>query len=206
MGRWWIYDDHWSGLTPKLNPYAQDGDLRYLRNFPFFDQKDNGPEGWRQCQTSSIAMCLKYLNVKGIKDDTDYFKVVDRFGDTTTRDAHYKALEALNVSAKFYTNLEEQDIKDQIDKGKPVAVGILHHGTVDAPRGGGHFITISGYSNNYWLVQDPYGDLDLVNGIWENQSPGAGKNRHYSFKNLNPRLFYGGCANGWGWIIKGPKG
>ena len=29
-----------------------------LTGFPWFPQLDNGPEGWRQCQTSSIAMCL----------------------------------------------------------------------------------------------------------------------------------------------------
>jgi len=202
LGKWWVYDDHWSGLTPKINPYAQDGNLRYLRDFPFFDQKDNGPEGWRQCQTSSLAMCLKYLKVKGINDDTDYLKIVNQYGDTTTRDAHYGALSSLKVNAKFYTNLDPQDIKQQINKGKPVAVGILHHGSVSAPNGGGHFIVITGYSDSYWLVQDPYGDLDLINGVWENQAPGAGRNKHYSFKNLDPRLFYGGGASGWGWIFK----
>jgi GH24 family phage-related lysozyme (muramidase) len=74
LGKWWIYDDHWDGLVTKttIHPYAIDGDLRYLRNFPYFHQKDNGPEGWRQCQTSSIAMCLKYLDTPGINDDTDY--------------------------------------------------------------------------------------------------------------------------------------
>jgi uncharacterized protein YvpB len=202
LGKWWVYDNHWSGLTPKINPYAQDGNLRYLRDFPFFDQKDNGPEGWRQCQTSSLAMCLKYLKVKGINDDTDYLKIVNQYGDTTTRDAHYGALSFLKVNAKFYTNLDPQDIKQQINKGKPVAVGILHHGLVSAPSGGGHFIVITGYSDSYWLVQDPYGDLDLINGVWENQAPVAGRNKHYSFKNLDPRLFYGGGASGWGWIFK----
>lgn len=202
LGTWWIFDDHWIGLTPEPTPYAVDGDLRYLRNFPYFWQQDNGAEGWRQCQTSSIAMCLKYLGVKGIKDDVDYLCYVNKHGDTTTREAHYGALADIGVKADFKTNLDSLDVKNQIDKGKPVAAGVLHHGTVDAPKGGGHFIVITGYGPSYWLVQDPFGEQDLVGGGWSAQSATSGKNKHYSFANLNPRFFVGGGATGWGWTFK----
>ena len=80
-------------------------------------------------------------------------------------------------------------------------VGILHKGTPDSPRGGGHYVVITGYSDSYWLVQDPFGELDLLNGTWEKQLPTSGKNQHYSFKNLNSRLFVGGGASGWGWLF-----
>lgn len=202
LGTWWVFDDHWIGLTPEPTPYAVDGDLRYLRNFPYFWQQDNGAEGWRQCQTSSIAMCLKYLGVKGIKDDVDYLRYVNKHGDTTTREAHYGALADIGVKADFKTNLDSLDVKNQIDKGKPVAAGVLHHGTVDAPKGGGHFIVITGYGPSYWLVQDPFGEQDLVGGGWSAQSTTSGKNKHYSFTNLNPRFFVGGGATGWGWTFK----
>lgn len=201
LGIWWVFDDHWLGLKEEQKPYAVDESLKYLRNFPYFWQQDNGPEGWRQCQTSSIAMCLKYLGVKGINDDVDYLSYVNKHGDTTTRDAQFKALADLGVDAAFKLNLDPQDIKNQIEKGKPVAVGILHHGTVDKPRGGGHFIVVTGFSDSYWLVQDPYGALDLVNGHWSAQGPTSGKNQHYSFANMNPRLFVSGGADGWGWIF-----
>jgi hypothetical protein len=203
LGIWWVFDAHWLGLTPEQEPYAVDGNLKYLRNFSYFWQQDNGPEGWRQCQTSSIAMCLKYLGVKSIKDDVDYLHYVNKHGDTTTRDAQFKALADLGVVASFKTNLDSQDIKNQIKKGKPVAVGILHHGTVDSPRGGGHFIVITGYSDSgaYWLVQDPFGQLDLVAGGWHSRGRTSGKNQHYSFANMNPRLFVSGGADGWGWVF-----
>lgn len=202
LGKWWIYDQHWRGLVTetKINPYATDNDLRYLRNFPYFYQTDNGPEGWRQCQTSSIAMCLKYFDVPGINDDRDYLKIVNKYGDTTKRQPHFDALAELGVFAKFTTHADAQDVKDEIDKGRPVAAGILHHGAVSAPHGGGHFIVITGYSQNYWLVQDPYGELDLVNGGWEKTGPTAGRNVRYSFKNMNPRFFYGGGSTGWCWL------
>ena len=202
LGTWWVFDAHWNGLKTvvSVGNCAVDGNLHYLRNFPYFWQQDNGPEGWRQCQTSSIAMILKYLDVKGINDDTDYLKYVNKHGDTTTREAHYEALAELKVKAEFRTCLDAGDIKEQIDRGMPVAVGILHHGSVSGPRGGGHFIVISGYSDSFWLVQDPYGELDLVDGMWASQTPTAGKNKHYSFQNLDPRLFVGGKSNGWGWL------
>jgi hypothetical protein len=92
-------------------------------------------------------MCLKYLDVKGIKDDVDYLRYVNKHGDTTTRDAQFKALADIGVTATFKTNLDSKDIKNQIDKGKPVAVGILHHGNVDYPTGGRAFCC------NYWLLK-----------------------------------------------------
>ena len=201
LGIWWVFNDHWLGLIEEQKPYAVDGNLKYLRNFPYLWQKDNGPEGWRQCQTSAIAMCLKYFGIKGINDDVDYLRYVTKYGDTTLRDPHFKALADLGVDATFKVNLDSQDIQNQIKKGKPVPVGILHRGTTERPSGGGHFIVITGFSDSYWLVQDPFGELDLVNGAWLAQGPTSGKNQHYSFANMNPRLFVSGGADGWGWIF-----
>lgn len=202
LGKWWIFDPHWDGLEtkPLVTPYAIDGDLKYLRNFPYFWQRDNGPEGWRQCQTSSIAMCLKYLDVPGIENDTDYLKIVNKYGDTTHREPHYEALKELGASAKFITSADAHTVKDEIDKGLPVVAGILHHGAVSRPTGGGHFIVITGYSDTHWLAQDPFGELDLINGGWAKLGADAGKNVKYSFKNLNPRFLADGDSSGWCWV------
>jgi hypothetical protein len=202
MGQWWVYDAHWDGLydLPNVGPYATDGELTYLRNFPYFYQVDNGPEGWRQCQTSAVAMCLKYIDVPGINDDLDYGKYVNKYGDTTHRAPHFEAMEDLGVTAKFTMSADSTDVKNEILKGRPVVAGILHHGPVDAPRGGGHFIVITGFGKDYWLVQDPFGCLDLINGGWAKTGLTAGKNQRYSFKNMDPRFFYGGRSNGWCWL------
>jgi len=202
LGKWWVFDPHWNGLVTEtgVKPYAIDKDLRYLRNFPYFYQVDNGPQGWRQCQTSSIAMCLKYLDTPGINDDVDYLKIVNKYGDTTHREPHKRAIAELGMYARFTISANADDIKDEIDKGLPVVAGVLHHGDVSKPTGGGHFIVISGYNKTHWLVQDPYGELDLVNGGWAARGAEAGKNVKYSFKNLNPRLFVNGGADGWCWL------
>lgn len=202
LGRWWVFDPHWDGIETEIGvkPYGIDKDLRYLRDFPYFYQQNNGPEGWRQCQTSSLAMCLRYLDVPGINDDVDYLRIVNKYGDTTLREPHQRALAELNVSARFTISADAQDVKNEIDKGNPVAAGILHHGTFSAPAGGGHFLVITGYGKDYWLVQDPFGKLDLVNGGWLDRGSVAGRNTKYDFKHFNPRLFVGGGSNGWCWL------
>ena len=172
-----------------------------LSGFPFFSQQDNGPEGWRQCQTSAIAMCLKYLKVPHINDDRDYLFMVERYGDTTSQQTHRQALAALGVRARFRQNMTAGEVQAEIKAGLPVAIGILHHGPVSKPSGGGHYIAVYGFDTTAWIVNDPYGELDLVNGGWASQAPTAGKGQRYSYRNLNPRFLPEGPASGWGWTF-----
>lgn len=170
----------------------------------YMSQLDNGPEGWRQCQTSSIAMCLDFLGVcdplsgKPIDDDLKYRPFVVRHGDTTSAAAHQAALTELGVRHRFRTDMHKEDLMREIDKGYPVAIGVLHHGHVSAPKGGGHYLVLRGYDDTHALVHDPYGSIDLVNGGWSSQGIGTGKGEKYSWKNLLPRWDVGG---GWGWTF-----
>ena len=170
-----------------------------LTGFPWFPQLDNGPEGWRQCQTSSIAMCLAYLGVGNIKDDLDYLQVVRRYGDTTSQAAHQLALKALGVRARFLQNCSASWAQSDIKAGLPVAMGILHQGHVSQPGGGGHWIVAYGFDAKTFVVNDPYGELDLVNGTWVRTGGNSGKGLRYSYKNLNPRWQAEGAGSGWAW-------
>ena len=180
---------------------AGDGSIE-LPGFPFFSQLDNGPtEGWRQCQTSSIAMCLRYLKVPGIKDDLDYLRVVVKHGDTTVQAAHAAALAELGVRARFSTTMTQSQLLGELKGGRPCAIGVLHHGPSSAPAGGGHYIAVYGATISGWRVMDPYGELNVLNGGWAAQGGTTGKNQIYSFKGLNPRWLNPGPANGWGWLF-----
>jgi hypothetical protein len=172
-----------------------------LTGFPWFPQLDNGPEGFRQCQTSSIAMCLAYLGVAGIRDDLDYLRVVQRHGDTTSQAAHQAALRALGVSARFVKNCSASQAQAEIRAGLPVAMGVLHHGPVSAPSGGGHWIACYGFAPYGFIVNDPYGELDLVNGQWLRVGGGAGRGLRYSYRNLGPRWEVEGAGAGWAWLF-----
>jgi hypothetical protein len=168
---------------------------------PFFDLTNDGPDGWRHCQSSSIAMNLAYLGVAGIKDDLDYLKVVQRHGDTTQQTAHAAALAELKAPGRFISSCSVERAKAELDKGFGLAFGILHRGPVSAPTGGGHYIAIRGYDATGWLVHDPYGELNLVRGGWARQGQGAGRSQHYSFANTNPRWLLEGPSSGWAWIF-----
>lgn len=172
-----------------------------LAGFPWFPQLDNGAEGWRQCQSSSLAMCLSYLKVPGIHDDLDYLRVVQRYGDTTSQGAHQQALKALGVKARFVQNCSVAQAQAEIRAGLPVCMGILHRGPVSAPAGGGHWIAAYGFDATGWIVNDPYGELDVINGQWARTGGASGREQHYSFRNLNPRWLAEGPASGWAWLF-----
>ncbi len=165
----------------------------------YFYQTDNGPTGWRQCQTSSIAMCLNFLGVNGIDDDLDYLRVVQKYGDTTLQSSHQQALRELRVDGRFRTDLGKADLISEIEHGCPCAIGILHHGSLaNGPRGGGHYITLRGVTDTAALVHDPFGSLDLERGVWLGTGPEDGKDEIYAWNNLLPRFDIGG---GWGWVF-----
>jgi Peptidase_C39 like family len=172
-----------------------------LTGFPWFPQLDNGPEGWRQCQTSSIAMCLAYLGVGNIKDDLDYLQVVRRYGDTTSQVSHQLALKALGVRARFVTNCSASQAQGEIKAGLPVCMGILHKSNVSAPGGGGHWIAAHGFDARHFVVNDPYGELDLVNGTWVRTGGNSGKGLRYSYQNITPRWQVEGAGSGWAWLF-----
>lgn len=163
-----------------------------------FGQSDNGPEGWRQCQTSSIAMALRFMNVKGIKDDLDYLKIVNKYGDTTVQETHHRALAELGVKARFELHMTNEMGMAEIDKGFPFVPGFLHHGPVSKPIGGGHYCAVYGYENKKWIPSDPFGELDLVNGGWLKKGITAGANLRYSFENFGKRWrYYDGTRAAW---------
>jgi hypothetical protein len=166
---------------------------------PYFWQSDNGPEGWRQCQTSSIAMELAGQGVRGIVDDLDYLRIVNRFGDTTVQETHRQALAFLKVKATFAKDWAPNTIKACIDRGVGYVAGILHHGPNTAATGGGHYVEVIGYTGIYYICHDPFGELDMVNGGWANRAKGAGKLIRYTQANFHRRWDVNGER--WGWVI-----
>ncbi len=191
----------WSqdGKQPDAPAPAKPGAVRLA--VPYFPQGDNGPEGWRQCQTSAIAMALAYLKVAGIRDDLDYLKVVERFGDTTSQAAHMQALARLGAPGRFRQDVTAEQVAAEIRGGRPVALGVLHHGPVTAPAGGGHWILAIGFDDDGWICHDPYGELDLVHGGWSRTGGTSGRAIEYSRRNLGPRVWVEGPASGWAWLF-----
>lgn len=163
---------------------------------PYYSQRDNKKDPQRTCFSSSCAMMLKYLKPDSIKNDDEYINTVFSYGDTTEASVQLKALKHYGVTAQFKQTGSWHDLKDLIRDGIPVPIGILHKGRIDAPTGGGHWITVIGIWQNYQgcIVHDPFGELDLVGGEYMNSN---GKALRYSQKNLGPRWMPEGDGSGW---------
>lgn len=173
-----------------------------LLNVPYFYQRDSKTgHGERSCQSSAVAMAIKYINPNLIKDDDDYLNLVFRYGDTVAQSAHRKALDHLGLKNNFLTNGSEADVIRILSSGYPVPVGILHKGSIQNPSGGGHWITLIGYDKDHFYVHDPFGELDLVNGGYPMAGPIDGKQQKYTRKNLLKRWLIGNPSDGWYWDL-----
>jgi hypothetical protein len=173
-----------------------------LTGFPYFSQLDNqGGHGYRECQSSSIAMVLAYLGAGGIETDDQYLKVVRRHGDTTSQAAHQGALRELGVKARFVQSCSAAQLQAELRSGLPAALGYLHHGPAGAPSGGGHWLACYGFDHLGWIVNDPYGSCNLVRGGFTAEGGTSGRAQRYSYRNFNPRWLVEGPASGWAWLF-----
>lgn len=174
---------------------------RLLLKVPYMSQLDNGATGYQECQTSAIAMAVASLPAPPVADDLLYRKVVRQYGDTTIADAHRQALAQLKVPARFRMDATVAEIEEQIRRGRPVPLGMLHHGPVTKPSGFGHWIVLIGFDAVAWFVHDPHGEQDLRNGGWVKSGGTTGRSLRYSRQNLNPRAWPFGPRSGWAWFI-----
>jgi len=177
-------------------------------NVEYFPQWDSdGPEGYRQCFSSSNAMLLNYIKPNALVPTKDYQQKDDVYlyqhlelhagRDTTNPQSQVATLRELGLNVVFTDTCTWDMVDNQLKKGIPVPIGTLHKGPVDAPYGG-HWMVIVGRSGDgkYYIVHDPAGELDLVNGGYHISNDG--KAMKYSKVNLSKRwLNPGNPASGW---------
>ena len=185
-----------NGANNKPEPVVS----KFPLNVPYFWQRDsNTGHGERSCFSSAMAMAMDYLDPNAIEGDDDwYLNEVFKFGDTVSVSAQMAAAESLGFDVSFRYDASEKDIIDQLDKGIPVPIGILHKGSLNSPSGGGHYICVIGYDEKCFHVNDPYGELDLINGGYLKAGPTDGKNQRYGRKNLMKRWLIASNSDGWG--------
>ena len=179
-------------------PEGPGGPQKFPLDVIYYNQNDSATQmGHRMCFSSSMAMALEFLDPDEMKGDDDwYLKVVLKYGDTVSGDAQVAAARSLGYNAKMCYNGTQKKIEALLDQGIPVPVGILHKGSVNAPSGGGHWICLIGYDETHFWVNDPAGDLDLVNGGYHTWD--SGERLRYSKENLLKRwLIDGSGADGW---------
>ena len=166
---------------------------------PYYSQRDSQIEGQanRMCFSSSCAMLVAALKpnaLSGINADDQYLKTVLKYGDSTDYMAQLKALSDYGIKASFSQKCGWADIESQINRGIPVPCGFLHHGSSNAPSGGGHWLTVIGYTPTAVIVNDPWGEMLVAEGTYLG-TRGAGL--AYTRKNWGPRWMVEGPNTGW---------
>ena len=171
-----------------------------LLKVPYEYQNDNASgTGYRECFSSSCAMLAKYYGK--VKSDDEYNKIRAKFGDTTDSQAQVQALRSLGLQARFQTNCAPGLLETELRAGRPVAVGWLHHGPYNAPTGGGHWSVVIGFTDaGHWIVNDPNGEADLINGGYTANRNGAGIK--YSQPRFNRRWEADGSGTGWALLVR----
>lgn len=196
---WWFYPTHWKIINdPKVTSAEPQfkHPKKLVLDVPYYSQRDNKKDPLRSCFSSACAMLLKYVKPNSITSDDEYMVTVYKYGDTTEPSAQVTALEQHGLNVAFRQDGGWSDIDSQLAKGFPIPIGVLHHGPVSKPSGGGHWLTIIGRNedNTAYVVNDPYGEMDLVNGGYQNSN---GSHLLYSKKNLGPRWLVEGPGTGW---------
>ena len=188
----WIQTYRAAGKQPEKAPPSNP--LRV----PYFSQRDSATRhALRMCFSSSCAMLVEALRpgtLSGPNGDDAYLGRVLRYGDTTDPMAQLKALGSYGIEATFTKHAGWRTVEQQIDKGMPVPLGFLHHGTASAPGGGGHWLCCIGYTPDALIVHDPFGEIDLARGGYLNN---WGARLRYSRKNFGPRWMVEGPGSGW---------
>lgn len=187
----------------ELNEFAciyRDTKAKKILPAPYFAQLDNGPEGDRQCFSSTCAMLLETLEpgtLSGSNGDVEYLDRLATYGDTTSAEAQVSTLRSYGVDCDFVVNGDFDLIEQQINQGIPVPCGWLHYGPASAPRGGGHWSLAIGIDDENLYVHDPFGLASMAGGGYVDLSIGAGKAVAYSKKNFGPRWMVEGEGSGW---------
>jgi hypothetical protein len=165
---------------------------------PYYSQRDSATaQALRMCFSSSCAMLLETLRpgtLLGPNGDDTYLGRVLRYGDTIDAAAQLQALAHYGVRARFVQDAGWDVLMRQIDRGVPMPIGVLHHGPATSPTGGGHWLVAIGYDDDGIIVNDPFGEMNLVAGGYLNS---RGRRLRYSRQNLGRRWMVEGAGTGW---------
>ena len=181
-----------------------------LVGVPRFQQRDSAQLAQRDrtCFSSSCAMLLETLKpgtLQGANGDDAYLAVVQRYGDTTDAAAQLQALAHYGLTARLVQNADFQLLEQQIARGVPVPCGYIHRGPVERPTGSGHWLLVIGHTPTHLVVNDPWGEPDLLSGTTLNAN---GMGLRFSRQNFGRRWMVepigGGAyryAPGKGWAV-----
>ena len=174
---------------------------------PHYYQIDNDTDyhgsGYRQCNLTSHAMALAYLQPEFVKKskslgydepESYYGEKLNRYGDTTDHNAHTQCLQhEFGIQSSWTTSLDKATIIKQLDSGFPVPAGVIY-------KGSGHIVLIVGHTSEGFLIHDPYGTRHGANDSYDVGVGGVYD--LYSWSLLNQVYFDSPGESGWGRVFR----
>jgi uncharacterized protein YvpB len=143
---------------------------------PYLSQLNNVCSPYSTCNTTSVAMCLAFFGHRQIDEmglqledeltDYCYANALDNHSPFALQEL----IKRYGYEDNFQIDAQWKDVKAWIGKGKPCIV----HGFFTKS---GHIIVIVGYSDEGFIVHDPYGEW-FRDGYSTNCS---GENLTYSY-------------------------
>jgi hypothetical protein len=131
-----------------------------------------------------LLEALKPGTLPGANGDDQYLAVVQRYGDTTDANTQLQALAHYGVTARLVQTADFELIEEQIARGIPVPCGYIHRGPIDRPTGTGHWLIVYGHTPTHLVVNDPWGEPDLLSGATLNAN---GMGLQFSRQNFGKR-------------------
>ncbi len=110
-----------------------------------------------------------------------------------------QALAHFGVTARLVQSADFQLIEQQIARGITVPCGYIHRGQVERPTGSGHWLIVYGHTSTQVMVNDPWGEPDLIGGTTLNPN-GMGlrfSRQNYRCAGLRLRKALDGGADRW---------
>lgn len=129
--------------------------MSVLLKVPCHSQLNNKYNPSGSCNVTSIAMTLRYYGIKATKErqlEDELYVAMEAQGLSRHEPYDLKEIaEQYGVYDDLTTTGSLQDIKDALDSGYPCVL----HGYFTRF---GHIITVIGYNDQGFIVNDPYGE------------------------------------------------
>lgn len=171
-------------------------------NVAYEPQTNNKVQPDRTFNTSACFMVARFLGAK-IKSDDEYWKIVNKYGDSPDHSAQTLALAEIGIKSQWSTSMTFADLDKSLVSGLPIVVGILHRGDTNNPTGE-HMIVVVGKEKDGYIVADPFGSI-LDNPPYSG-SVMNGKNVKYPTWIFIRRWAVPTNGHGWGRTFFGNKG
>jgi hypothetical protein len=167
---------------------------------PYLSQRDNEIAPGGTCNVTSIAMCMAFFGEPVLRETGEQLEdYLTRYCLDNGLSRHSPGdLEVLaqrhGYRPRFSAHSTWKQVKAHLDSGKPCVV----HGWFTAS---GHIITITGYDENGWVVNDPWGEW------WSSgyDTSASGKGLTYSYGMMSELCGPDGDGQLWIHFFDGPS-